>query len=170
MNYSYFNMKTCFKCGRNKPRTGFYAHPKTRDGLLGKCKGCTRKDVSEQTLKNKENPEWVELERERCRKKYHKRKGLGFKNRVAPPDPLKTIKWRRDHPQKVAAHQRVARAIKQGKVLRLPCERCGSDKTQAHHEDYTKPLEVSWLCAFHHGERHRELNREKRAANLKRAV
>lgn len=34
--------KTCFKCGASKARSEFYKHPKMADGLLGKCKSCTR--------------------------------------------------------------------------------------------------------------------------------
>lgn len=39
-------MKKCFKCGREKDEGSFYKHPGTADGLLGKCKDCTRKDNS----------------------------------------------------------------------------------------------------------------------------
>jgi len=41
-----------------------------------------------------------------------------------------------------------------------PCVRCGSSKTHAHHEDYTRPLDVIWLCPAHHAERHRELRQQ----------
>lgn len=39
-------MKKCFRCGEIKEKTEFYQHPKMSDGTLGKCKGCTRRDVS----------------------------------------------------------------------------------------------------------------------------
>jgi hypothetical protein len=39
-------VKTCFKCGTEKPRTEFYRHPSMADGLLGKRKDCTKADVT----------------------------------------------------------------------------------------------------------------------------
>ena len=33
--------------------------------------------------------------------------------------------------------------------------RCGVVKVQAHHEDYTKPLEVTWLCSACHAKVHK---------------
>lgn len=38
--------KTCNQCGEVKPRTEFYRHPNTADGLLGSCKDCKKSDVS----------------------------------------------------------------------------------------------------------------------------
>lgn len=52
----------------------------------------------------------------------------------------------------------VQRALKSGKLKRQPCERCGSEGAQAHHEDYSRALDVNWLCIPHHTERHRELD------------
>jgi hypothetical protein len=35
---------------------------------------------------------------------------------------------------------------------------CGTqDRVQAHHEDYSRPLDVVWLCPTHHKARHREM-------------
>lgn len=39
-----------------------------------------------------------------------------------------------------------------GKIIKKPCQICGDIKTQAHHTDYNKPLNVQWLCFNHHFE------------------
>ena len=48
----------------------------------------------------------------------------------------------------------VAKAIKKGILSRMPCEVCGKIEVDAHHEDYSKPLDVKWLCRNHHAEHH----------------
>lgn len=40
--------------------------------------------------------------------------------------------------------------VGRGLITRGPCEVCGHPDTQAHHDDYSKPLEVRWLCHWHH--------------------
>jgi hypothetical protein len=52
------------------------------------------------------------------------------------------------------ARRKVHMAIKSGKLSRLSCEVCGNPKTHAHHDDYSKPLAVRWLCTKHHGLTH----------------
>jgi len=48
--------------------------------------------------------------------------------------------------------------LARGKLEKMPCERCGSSvNVHAHHDDYSRPLDVMWLCAKHHKERHKEL-------------
>ena len=60
------------------------------------------------------------------------------------------------------AMARVHHAIQRGWLETQPCEKCGDVNAQAHHEDYSKPLEVVWLCSKHHAERHREMREEER--------
>jgi hypothetical protein len=49
-------------------------------------------------------------------------------------------------------------ALKTGRLVRGPCEHCGTRKyIHAHHDDYDQPIMVRWLCAGHHGEVHRRL-------------
>lgn len=46
-------------------------------------------------------------------------------------------------------------AVESGKIHRPPvCSRCEEPghRIEAHHEDYSKPLEVTWLCSRCHGE------------------
>lgn len=48
-------MKMCFKCGLRKPNKEFYKHRQMGDGKLGKCKVCTKQDVSDNRVKNKDH-------------------------------------------------------------------------------------------------------------------
>lgn len=59
-------------------------------------------------------------------------------------------------PVKLRARKTLQYAVSAGKVERLPCEGCGNPDSQGHHDDYSKPLEVRWLCARCHAEHHRK--------------
>jgi hypothetical protein len=61
---------------------------------------------------------------------------------------------------KYGARIAVMRAIQSGRLTRPDkCGSCGGAcKPDAHHRDYSKPLEVDWMCAKCHGEEHRRAN------------
>lgn len=46
--------------------------------------------------------------------------------------------------------------MRRGVLIKKPCVDCGSIESQKHHEDYSKPLEVIWLCRPCHLKRHSE--------------
>lgn len=50
---------------------------------------------------------------------------------------------------------KVYNALKTGILVKQPCEICGAEPAEAHHDDYNKPLEVRWLCKCHHVEWHK---------------
>lgn len=63
--------------------------------------------------------------------------------------------WRRANPERYRAHLAVQRALKSGALLKKPCEVCGAVEgdgvlIDAHHDDYSQPLAVRWLCRQHH--------------------
>jgi hypothetical protein len=62
--------KKCFKCSAIKPVSEFYKHKQMRDGFLNKCKDCSKAQSKDRIDKMKLNPEWVQAERTRGRKKY----------------------------------------------------------------------------------------------------
>lgn len=87
----------------------------------------------------------------------------------ARKDPVKRYitdrRARRRHvernPEKVEARKTVARALKAGTLVRMPCYVCGIEhgqrrsdgsrvRVEGHHADYGRPLEVRWLCGDHH--------------------
>ena len=83
-------------------------------------------------------------------RKYNKqwRKKNGYHNE-------KNSKLR--YPEKERARNILIEAVLSGKVKRKRCEKCGKIRAQGHHDDYTNPLKVRWLCALHHNEFHKKL-------------
>jgi hypothetical protein len=69
--------------------------------------------------------------------------------------------WRERNPEKRAAQVAVGNALRDGKLIKGPCEReagGGCDgRIEAHHDDHSRPLDVRWLCATHHGETRRKV-------------
>ena len=49
------------------------------------------------------------------------------------------------------------KAIQRKELIRKPCEDCGSLNSEAHHDDYDKPLDVRWLCFEHHRAFHKKI-------------
>lgn len=167
-------LKTCFRCNVAKTRSEFYRHSQMGDGLLGKCKECTKKDVHEHRAENIDSIREYDRERAKLihrkvakklyqerpdRKEYKKQ----YQNRPEVRVRLvakERIK-RQSTPGYLAAHNGLKRAVWNGTVKRpLRCERCNSKgKIHGHHDDYTKPLDVMWLCPICHSARHRELGR-----------
>lgn len=69
--------------------------------------------------------------------------------------------WRLTHP--LTGSQRLKDRVrslanaaqKDGRLTPQPCEVCGIEPAEKHHDDYDKPLTVRWLCRPHHLELHR---------------
>lgn len=71
--------------------------------------------------------------------------------------------------EKIEARLEATKAIKRGDVIRQPCEECGSD-AQGHHDDYSKPLELRWLCRVHHDALHYAQRHDVSANNSVRNI
>jgi hypothetical protein len=84
----------------------------------------------------------LERERERSRAYYAANKEARLEAQRAR---------RAAKPAKHKARKAIQHAIRSGKVKRQPCEECGTHElVHAHHDDYSKQLDVRWLCAKHH--------------------
>lgn len=125
------------------------------DGHLGKCKDCTKKDSEDRRLEKMKDPEWVvaEAERQRIKQRKARENGTAVILRGAAKTAVNS-RWRAANPQKKMAHNAVNNAVRDGKMMQKPCEVCGVKYSEAHHDDYSKPLDVIWLCPKHHAERH----------------
>ena len=108
-----------------------------------------KKRKAEWYIKNKDkiiaqNSEYVKSHKERLneiRKTYP-----SYKNNYS--------KGKRKYTYKDNARNLLRYRRKMGYIIPKPCEVCGEVKTQGHHEDYSKPYEVKWLCQKHHSEIH----------------
>lgn len=124
--------KECFKCGKTKPLVDFYKHKDMADGHLNKCKDCGKSDVRSNRQKN------VEYYRDYDR------------NRGSRQGKEYLSSYRERYPNKYKAHSTVSNAVRDGKLTKNPCEKCGEEPVHGHHDDYLKPLEVRWLCPVCH--------------------
>ncbi len=70
--------------------------------------------------------------------------------------------WRKSHPLSEAARVRAnCRSythvlVARGHLTKGPCEICGVPEVEAHHDDYSKPRLVRWLCVAHHRDHHKQ--------------
>lgn len=147
--------KTCFKCGVEQPLGQFYAHPGMTDGRLNKCKTCTKADVKKNRVENLETIRAYDRRRGRTEERKKLNNERARKDRENGLAITRNKRYALKYPEKRIARVTVGNAIRDGKLEKKPCEVCGSVKSEAHHEDYSKPLEVRWLCRQHHAEIHR---------------
>ncbi len=160
-------MKKCFKCGSILPIDDFYSHPGMADGRLNKCKACTRSDSEARRVEKMKDPDWAEREAERHRIKSEKSRSEGRACVLSPEKRREVhINHAKKYPQKHTARIALGNAVRSGKILKNACEICGDKDSEAHHDDYLKPLDVVWLCPKHHAARHVELRRIARRLAL----
>lgn len=139
-------MKRCFKCGKEKQLSEFYRHSMMADGHLNKCKTCTKSDVRRH---RSENESVRAYDRQRYAENSQRRKSV---QKIAAD-------WRVKNPDRYRAQNKVNNAIRDGKLKKQSCEVCGDKNVHAHHDDYSKPLEVRWLCPLHHHREHAKKGR-----------
>lgn len=132
--------KICFKCSIEWPLHYFYKHTGMKDGHLNKCKKCAKNDSNNRRDNN------LDKVKEYDRHRYKN----DMKRRADHRESTK--KHRKKYPEKYKARMAVSNAVRDKRLIKLPCCVCGDVKSTAHHEDYSKPLEVVWVCLKHHKE------------------
>lgn len=151
-------MRRCKACGRDVPLDLFPTY--RAKGVVGRrhtCRECW-------------NSKWNPIIAAHGKRYYHnntngyrdRQKARSAKSHVAAGREVlrsRVKAYTERYPEKAAAKQAVMIALRSGRLLRRPCVVCGTECVQAHHDDYSRPLDVIWLCRLHHGERHRLLNR-----------
>lgn len=77
-------------------------------------------------------------------------------------------RYKATHREQLSARSKIKYAIKTGKIRKpKKCFSCGrKERVTAHHEDYSKPFDIVWLCYLCHSNLHWMLNvKNKNRAN-----
>lgn len=145
---------TCKVCGVTSDVAEFYNRVNNR------CKECHKKNVREN------RKEKIEYYREYDAKRFqedprvierHKRYQKTESGKLSMQTSRR--KWIKKSPEKRAAHIILNNAVRNG-LIKKPnyCSKCGkkevSRRIHAHHHDYTKPVDVTWLCTQCHKDEH----------------
>ncbi len=120
-------MKLCSACKIEKELSEFHKDQCRKDGFQYRCKECRRED---QRVYRQTN----------VGKEVHRRDSR---------------KHRQLYPEKTKAHNAIDYALKIGQLTKQPCP-CGETEVEGHHKDYSKPLDVDWLCTKCHTKLHRK--------------
>lgn len=132
-------MKRCSKCGAEKPREAFPRETRQRDGRSAECRKCK----SEREARNRAR---ISAQQKR------------WEQENPDKQDSRRARYTTKHAARVKARSDLNHAVERGEVTRpATCERCGGgEEIHAHHRDYSKPLEVEWLCRRCHFDRHNE--------------
>ncbi len=178
--------KLCKNCKNEKDSTDFYKDYRVVDGLYAICKQCHQNKYgcsNGQGKKQRVVKDYItsQIRRQQMKvyfKEYYSKNKEYFRNRQRTTYREKYLlsleNWRKNNPgyfeeyknkpgeyKKYQARQRLNQAVYKGKIIKYPCEICGNEKSEAHHDDYNKPLDVKWLCKLHHEEYHVQLMAQK---------
>ena len=152
-------MKTCKKCETAKDQADFYA----RQNI---CKECTKTRARANRAARLEYYRAYDRERSSQAKRVKARAEYAKTAKGRAAIQRAKYAWSDRNPYKRKANFAVSNAIRDGKLIKQPCEVCNTTHSvEAHHDDYSKPLDVRWLCTRHHAEHHvRERELARRAA------
>jgi len=141
-------VKVCRECRVEKPLSDFYKHAAMGDGHLNKCKPCVKsrvnkhREVNLETIREYDKRRSNKPHRVKARKDYQQTEA----GKLAKKKAMDAYNKR--YPMAYATHVIAGNAIRDGKLIPASsCSICGSvEKIEGHHDDYTKPLDVRWLC------------------------
>lgn len=161
-------MRPCKTCGVTPERARFYA------GVPQVCAECHKARIRRNRAGRVEY--YRAFEAMRYARDYEKRRALAIS--YAQTEAGKNAgnrakaEWNMRNAVKRAAQLMVGRAVRAGRLIRpAACQECGfASRVHGHHDDYSKPLEVRWLCTpchakAHHGDRAIVAKRREESTN-----
>jgi hypothetical protein len=150
--------RVCSTCKVEKLLAEYPKHRGKPDGRDARCKAC----VAKRQRAHREKDEV------KARMREH---GRNYRERHRDKERARCLRYLAEHCKErdayTAAQNRTIQgrartalrnAVRDGQVVKPDaCEDCGATGIiHGHHHDYTKPLDVEWLCTVCHGRRHRK--------------
>lgn len=137
--------KTCTACKIALPITDFYVNVSRSDGYGSECKKCHRAWRREHYQTHRgQTDSTVAKWQKRNQEKY----------RAIMRNSNRRHQKKISHLRLWEVYHKVNRAVRTGLLYPEPCRICRSLDVIAHHEDYSKPLDVLWYCSRHHRRLH----------------
>jgi len=164
-------MKKCITCKEEQDLGKFSLRKTGRP--VSECKSCSAKRSNKWYKDNREKS--IEIRKranERNRTPEERAKSNKRQKEWCKKNPEKVRArintYDRKYPEKKLARQTVMWALRLGVLIKPnSCERCKNEiKLEAHHHDYSKPLEVNWFCRLCHAQLHFEEDNEHTTSKL----
>jgi hypothetical protein len=154
--------KKCSMCGEVKPFHEFSPGQRMASGLRSSCRACNCKRQKELRSKNRAHVNQLARETYTRNRSSHPDRNRSWREKNKEGRAEYSQSYFSNNPEKRAAHIAVWTNIKK---LNRPseCSRCHKSgvKVEGHHPDYSRPLEVEWLCRACHALIHRGSPRGK---------
>ena len=143
----------CARCNSEKSEQDFYARDRT-------CKACRCAMVRANRVAKLD--QYQAYDRSRASLEHRVQARARYQQTAEGRCAATRAKRRyaERYAQRRAANVAVGNAVRDGHLLKLPCQVCGASKTEAHHPVYSQPLNVVWLCKPHHQQLHNEFPRK----------
>jgi len=139
------NCATCGKLFITHHSQGKYCNDLCR--RIGWRKSWKKYGAKNKQLRTEFGRYWYEANKEKRLAQIKKwQKSENGKKSTAQHD----IKMRKKYPEKYMARDVLHKAVVAGRIIPEPCFACGKELVEGHHEDYSRPLDVVWLCLKHH--------------------
>lgn len=135
----------CSTCKNFFSKEDFYKNKRTILGITSECKKCfSATSIRTRSIENSRKLNREHMDRYKIKKSDEIKKKDRIRSKLKNKTP------------KVICRNELNNAVKKGYVIKPKyCTECGGDKNiQGHHEDYSKPLNVIWLCSMCHAKRH----------------
>ena len=137
----------------NKQKREYYRNNKEQ------CLGSSRKWKTKNKERVKEYRKKYRLEHKGEKREANRRWRKENPEKYLASAKSSTQKYKAKYPERVLATNKVNNAVRDGRALKEPCIMCGITKDiHGHHKDYSKKLDVVWMCRFHHDSFHRCMN------------